>query len=54
MDPKHQNDNDGRGILISQLEKTCSSAFKEFSQNFCEFLPKPQAIFPSTIFQPNF
>lgn len=46
MDPKHQNDKAGRGILISQLEKTCSSAFKEFSQNFCEFFTKTSSHFP--------
>lgn len=54
MDPKRQNDKDGRGILISQLEKTSSSAFKEFSQKILWDLAKPQAIFPSTIFLPNF
>lgn len=34
MGPKRQNNRDGRGILISQLEKICSSAFKKFPQNF--------------------
>lgn len=54
MGLKHQNDEDGRGVLISQLEKTCSRASKEFSQNFGEFLPKPEAIFPSPVILPYF
>lgn len=36
MDPRRQNEKDGRNLLI-QLEETRSSAFREFSQNFGEF-----------------
>lgn len=36
-------------FLQTTVEKTCCSACKKFSENFCEFLLKPQAFFFFTL-----
>lgn len=53
MDLKRQNNEDGRNRLI-QLEETCSSAFREFSQNFGEFYQNLEPFSPPQSFSLTF